>query len=1347
MVTTPTSPQEAERLRALYDYGALDTPPEAAFDELVALAAQICRTPISLVTLIDRDRQWFKARHGLTLAETPRAVSFCAQVLNQPGELLVIPDATLDRRFSDNPFVAGEAGIRFYAGVPLCTADGHAVGTLCVIDHQPRTLDAGQTAALRVLGRQVMAQLELRRNASHAVLNSARLENSQRIASLGDWEYDFTQNRLVWSDEIYRIIGIPKDDSSPHSETFYQYVHPDDLARVHREKKAAAEGLRQVDFEHRIVRPDGETRHIRQIAEINFDAKGRAVRESGTVQDITERHRAEQELKQAKIAAVLHESEKRYSFLADSVPLILWTALPDGGLNHYNKAWFDYTGLTLAQTKDWGWGAVLHPDDLPRCTERWTHSFTSGENYEIEYRFKRASDGTYRWFLGRASARRNEKGEILQWVGTCTDIDDQKHAEDELRRGHTDLEAKVAERTVELARTNDALQQQQTELRVLFDLIPAMIWFKDTKNRILRINQRAAAAAGKPISEIEGKSTAEIYPDDAAGLYADDLEVIDSGVPKLGSVRNRRSRTGRELWVQTDKVPYCDKEGKVIGLAVMAQDITERHRSEESLRLLGSAVAQARESIMITDAELNLPGPKIIFVNPAFTRMTGYTAEEAMGRTPRILQGPRSDRAVLDQLRQNLERGQAFEGEGVNYRKDGSAYDQEWQIAPIRTASGNITHFLAIQRDVTARKQSDALLQASEVRYRRLFEAAKDGVLILNARTGTIEDVNPFLTTLLGFTKAQVLGKKVWELGYFQNLIANQDKFLELQLTKYVRYENLPLEAADGRRIEVEFVSNIYEESGAKLVQCNVRDVTARKAAERALRESEERFKFVARAVSDVVWDWDLLADTLWWSDGFLDTFGYAAGEAEPGVASWTSRIHLDERTRVVESIHRAIDTGAEAWSEEYRFQCKDGHHAFVQDRGYILRNAAGKGVRMVGGMRDLTEQKKMEAQYLRAQRMESIGTLAGGIAHDLNNVLAPIMMSIELLKFDAAEDPRRSKTLDTIYLSCRRGADLVRQVLSFARGIDGQKVAIRLQHLIGDLEQIIRETFPRNIRIETELADKLWPITGDPSQLHQVLLNLAVNARDAMPRGGTLTLAASNLTIDAQYAGTSREAAAGTYVLLTVTDTGGGMTPEVRERIFEPFFTTKEPGKGTGIGLATVHTVVKSHGGFVNVESEVGRGTTFKIFLPADPALQAGKPVPVLAELPCGRGELVLVVDDELSIRDITQQTLEAFGYRVITASDGAEAAAIYAQRAQEVAVVITDMMMPVLNGVETIQVLMRINPAARIIAVSGLEVAENITKATNAGVHDFLAKPYTAETLLKLIRAVLDRAAATTP
>ncbi len=493
-----------------------------------------------------------------------------------------------------------------------------------------------------------------------------------------------------------------------------------------------------------------------------------------------------------------------------------------------------------------------------------------------------------------------------------------------------------------------------------------------------------------------------------------------------------------------------------------------------------------------------------------------------------------------------------------------------------------------------------------------------------------------------------------------------------------------------------------------------------------------------------IVWDRDLLAGTLWWNDSFLTTFGFAAGEIPASVEFKSGRIHPEDRDRVLGSIDAAIGDGTESWSAEYRFQRRDGNYAFVQDRGYILRDASGRGVRIVGGMRDLTEQRKLEAQYLRAQRMESIGTLAGGIAHDLNNVLAPIMMAVELLKLETGDDPRRRKILDAIHVSSRRGADLVRQVLSFARGLDGERVVLRLRRLINDLEAIISETFPRSIHITLQVPEDLWPVVGDATQLHQVLLNLAVNARDAMPQGGTLALTAANVTIDDQYAGTNPDVKTGAYVLLQVTDTGMGIPPEVRERIFEPFFTTKEFGKGTGIGLTTVHTIIKSHGGFLKVESEVGRGTSFQVYLPADPETSAAEPpVPAPSEITRGHGELVLVIDDETAIRDVTRQTLETFGYRVVLAADGAEGIALYAQRPAEIALVITDMMMPVMDGSATIQVLTRINPAIKIIAASGLAVAENVAKATGAGAQDFLAKPFTAQTLRQLVRTVLDRPA----
>jgi CheY-like chemotaxis protein len=364
---------------------------------------------------------------------------------------------------------------------------------------------------------------------------------------------------------------------------------------------------------------------------------------------------------------------------------------------------------------------------------------------------------------------------------------------------------------------------------------------------------------------------------------------------------------------------------------------------------------------------------------------------------------------------------------------------------------------------------------------------------------------------------------------------------------------------------------------------------------------------------------------------------------------------------------------------------------------------------------------------------------LAGGVAHDLNNILAPIMMSIDVLK-TLSNDPQSLTILETIEVSAKRGADIVRQVLSFARGLEGQRIEVQPKHLFKDLENIIKDTFPKDIRLEFSIPNDTWTILGDPTQVHQILLNLCVNARDAMPAGGTLTVAVENCVLDEQYAAMNIQAKPGRYLNISVTDSGTGIPADLTDKIFEPFFTTKALNKGTGLGLSTVMAIVKSHEGIINVYSEPGKGTTFNVYLPAmETSSDARKEQSDQATLPRGNGETVLIVDDEASILTITSQTLQAFGYRVVTAMDGADALSVYVQHRKEIAVVLTDMMMPVLDGPATISALLRINPAVKIIAASGLNANGGIVKTSGSGIKHFLTKPYTAGTLLKAIRAIL--------
>jgi signal transduction histidine kinase len=405
-----------------------------------------------------------------------------------------------------------------------------------------------------------------------------------------------------------------------------------------------------------------------------------------------------------------------------------------------------------------------------------------------------------------------------------------------------------------------------------------------------------------------------------------------------------------------------------------------------------------------------------------------------------------------------------------------------------------------------------------------------------------------------------------------------------------------------------------------------------------------------------------------------------------------------------------------------------------------LVRHPDGRPKAILAIDTDITERKKIEAQFLRAQRLENIGMLAGGIAHDLNNALSPIMMSLELLSL-RFPDPKSTELLSTLRTSAQHGADMVRQVLSFARGVEGRRIEVPLGHLIQEIEKIANDTFLKQIRIETRIPKDLWPVVGDPTQIHQVLLNLCVNARDAMPGGGTLSLAAANRMLDPQFAALNLEAKVGRYVCLEVSDSGTGIPPALLEKIFDPFFTTKELGKGTGLGLSTSLAIITSHGGFLRVESAPESGTTFKVYLPAHGDAVVAKEAHLAAPLPRGHGELILVVDDDESMRVITQATLEAFGYQVLLACDGAEAIALYGSRHPEIAAVLTDMTMPVMDGETTIQLLKKVDPRVRVVAVSGLPITQAVASRCGLEKKYFLPKPFTAETLLTVLRQVLTR------
>ncbi len=500
---------------------------------------------------------------------------------------------------------------------------------------------------------------------------------------------------------------------------------------------------------------------------------------------------------------------------------------------------------------------------------------------------------------------------------------------------------------------------------------------------------------------------------------------------------------------------------------------------------------------------------------------------------------------------------------------------------------------------------------------------------------------------------------------------------------------------------------------------------------QRANRRLHEQASLLDKA-QDAIIVTDLDRRITYWNKSAERLYGWTSAEAVGRVI--TELFYGDAGGDDASQAYHAVIRKGE-WTGELRPVNRLGRPVTVESRFTLVRDAQGEPQSVLSIDTDVSERRQLEQQFYRAQRLESIGTLAGGIAHDLNNVLTPIAMGIELLK-ESVIAPADREVLAMIGTSTTRGAEMVRQVLSYARGVEGRRVEVDPATLVADVARIARDTLPKTIDIRTRVEPGLPPLVGDPTQCHQVLVNLCVNARDAMPAGGQLTISAARARLD-ESSGVNLPP--GDYVKLEVQDSGAGIAPDIVDRIFDPFFTTKEPGQGTGLGLSTSLTIVKSHGGEIEVVSYGDRGTVFAVYLPSGSGARPG-PVAVDATPgPEGSGQTVLVVDDEAAIRLIAQRTLERGGYRVLLAADGAEAVAVFGAHHQTIAAVLLDMTMPVLAGVPAIQAMARINPRVPIVAMSGIIANEEAARAASDQVKAFLPKPFTTKTLREALNHVL--------
>jgi PAS domain S-box-containing protein len=920
---------------------------------------------------------------------------------------------------------------------------------------------------------------------------------------------------------------------------------------------------------------------------------------------------------------------------------------------------------------------------------------------------------------------------------------------EELTAGEVDTVSDRDGRTFLLPSAQDQVRYREAAKQTaILNALPAHIALLDIQGIIISVNEAWRQFASANVLQGPGYGVGLNYLeicDRARGVDSSEAHQVAKGIrsvlegAKDFSIEYPCHSPTERRWFLLMVTPLADDHSN--GAVVMHLNITQRKRAEQALDEL-SQRTQRRERMLsmvlssISDFTyvFNREG-RFLFANQPLLNLWGIALEAAVGKNF-IELGYAVELAerMQRQVREVFETKKVIKDETLYISPTGVHGYYEYIFSPAVAADGTVDFVVGSTRDVTERKQAAALVAESRQRLALATESAHIGIwdweVVANKM---IWDTQMY--ELYGIREQEFSGAyDAWQKGLHPEDQGRAEAEIASALAGDKDFHSefrVVWPSGEVRDIEAYgVVRRAIDGSPSNMIGVNW-DITMRKRGVNALRESEERYRDIFENASDLIQTVATDGTLLYVNHAWRAALGYK--DEDLAGLNFLQLVHPDQRAKTEQWFQQAI-AGAALPLVESQFISKSQKGILVEG-SVNAKVVNGQVVSLRCIFRDVTEKKALEAQFLRAQRLEGIGTLASGVAHDLNNMLAPILMSAPMLRWGLKPEQFEA-TLNTIESCAQRGAEMVKQLLTFGRGVEGQRVLLQPDHLIREIRKIVEGTFPKSIRVRSNREGDSWPVVGDPTQLHQVLLNLCVNARDAMPQGGTLTCKTENVTLDQQYAAMAPEAKAGPYVIIRVADTGTGIPKVVLDRIFEPFFTTKELGIGTGLGLSTVLGIIKSHGGFIKVDTEMGRGTEFAVYLPAAPgrSLQADKDDS--SPVPKGNGELVLVVDDEAVITETCRKSLEKHGYRVVIANDGVEALTIYARQAAQISAVISDLEMPFLDGVGLVRAIKRMQPEARILIATAIDGSDarndKVAQLREIGVTSFLTKPFNSNTLL---------------